>query len=106
MDDEHQNALHLVLSEKSNEESAELVVTAAISRDPMALNTRNNNGDTALHLAASRFYPSVVAALLEAGADANVKDEADLTPVYRLLATDAARGCLKAFLNHFNTSTA
>ena len=31
---------------QSNEESAELVVTAAISRDPMALNTRNNNGDT------------------------------------------------------------
>jgi ankyrin repeat protein len=48
------------------------------------INARNIDGETALHLAV--HSPEIVALLLEAGAEPNVRDERGATPLHRAAA--------------------
>ncbi len=49
-------------------------VTAILAQDPKAINAQDNNGDTALHLAALHGQYKVAEALIAAGADVNIKN--------------------------------
>lgn len=49
-------------------------VAAILAADPKVVNDRDNNGDTALHIAALHNQLAVAQALLNAGADVNAKN--------------------------------
>ena len=48
---------------------------------PASLSSRNNKGNTPLHLAASRGFAEVTKCLLDSGADANIRNEMSFTPL-------------------------
>jgi ankyrin repeat protein len=62
-------------------------VTAVLSQAP-DVNATNQNGDTALHGAASQFFPAVVQLLVDKGARLDVKNKKDQTPL-AVLAKDS-----------------
>jgi len=52
-----------------------------IDHEPNAINSKNDEGKTALHYAIERNKPEVVKLLLEYGADLNIEDPKGSTPL-------------------------
>ena len=74
-------------------------VIAALIKAGAVVNTRDNSGQTALHLAASNGNVDVIAALTKAGADKNAKDNDGWTALHqaaRYGKVDAIAALIKA----------
>ena len=53
----------------------------SVAADPQLIHRKHHWGKTALHVAAARGDPEIVAWLLDHGADVNVRSELEMTPL-------------------------
>lgn len=96
------SALHLALI-SGHEASAKLVLEKI--EDIKFINSTNNNGDTALHLAASKGFLVCVEILLNKGASIWIKNHKSHSPLLSCAKNDAVADCLDTMLSKFIHST-
>lgn len=66
----------------------------------LQINTKDNSGNTALHLASARNKDSIVILLLSNDADPSVKTNQNQTP-YDLAIENNARGCIEILAPYY-----
>lgn len=59
-----------------------IAVSNLLKIEGIDVNAKDDDGDTALHVAAERGDPDILSSLIDAGAEVNAKNKFDVTPLY------------------------